>query len=372
MLRRARWSYLNEVLSLSLAEGDCKPLWQYIRFQKQDNLGISALKEKGKLVSDAPSKAEILSCQFSSVFTKNEGEDTAKLAGPNYPLIDQLTINQEGVQKLLAGLNASKAAGPDRLPCRSLKEMAPELAPILTSIFNQSLSCATVPTLWTEAFIAPVFKKGARCMPENYRPVSLTCVSCKILEHIIVRHFRTHLERHRILTPFNLGFRSNFSCEMQLLLTLQDLLTFCDRKIQVDMAILDFSKAFDTVPHDHLLGKMEFYGIQGPLLKWTASFLKTRSQSVLVEGKYSKPAKVLSGVPQGTILGPLLFLIHTNDLPSVVTSQARLFADDCLMYRPVHSLADQLALQADLLALERWGDAWGIRFNAAKCEIMQV
>ena len=117
---------------------------------------------------------------------------------------------------------------------------------------------------------------------------------------------------------------------------------------------------------------MEFYGIQGPLWKWTASFLKIRSQSVLVEGKYSKPAKVLSGVPQGTGLGPLLFLIHINDLPSVVTSQVRLFADDCLMYRPVHSLADQLALQADRLALERWGDAWGMRFNSAKCQIMQV
>ena len=168
------------------------------------NRTISAIKEKGKLVSDATSKAEILGRQFSLVFTKNESEDTAKLAGPNYPVIDQLKINR---QKLLAGLNASKAAGPDRLPCRFLKEMTPELAPILTSIFNQSLSCATVPTLWTEAFIALVFKKGARCMPENYRPVSLTCVSCKILEHIIVRYFRTHLERHRILTRFNHGFR---------------------------------------------------------------------------------------------------------------------------------------------------------------------
>ena len=242
-LQRARWSYLNEVLSLSLAEGDCKPLGQYIRFQKQDNLGISALKEKGKLISDATSKAEILSRQFSSVFIKNEGEDTAKLAGPNYPLIDQLTFNQEGVQKLLVGLNASNAAGPDHLPCRFLKEMAPKLAPILISIFNQSLSCSTVPTLWTEAFIALVVKKGARCMPENYRPVSLTRVSCKILEHIIVRHFRTHLERHGILTPFNHRFRSKLSWETQLLLTLQDLLTFRDRKIQIDMAILDFSKA---------------------------------------------------------------------------------------------------------------------------------
>ena len=157
------------------------------------------------------------------------------------------------MQKLLVGLNSSKPAGRNCLPCHFLKEMAPELAPILTSIFNPSLGCSTVPTLWTEAFIALVFKKGARCVPENYRPVSLTCVSCKILEHIIMRHFLTHFERHGILPPFNHGFRSKLSCETRLLLTLQDLLTFCDHKIQVDMAILDFSKAFNTIPHGHLL-----------------------------------------------------------------------------------------------------------------------
>merc|ERR1711895_127695 len=110
------------------------------------------------------------------------------------------------------------------------------------------------------------------------------------------------------------------------------------------MAILDFSKAFDTVPHEHLLGKMEFYGIKGPLLDWSAAFLKTRSQSVVVDGKRSKPAKVLSGVPQGTVLGPLLFLLHINDLPSVVTSTVRLFADDCLLYRRIRCTADQEAL----------------------------
>ena len=106
-------------------------------------------------------------------------------------------------------------------------------------------------------------------------------------------------------------------------------------------------------------------------LYWTG-FLKTREQTVVVDGSKSRPTKVISGVPKGKALGPLLFLMHINDLPSIVTSQVRLFADDCLMYRPIRSIADQVALQQDLAALERWGDAWGMRFNAGKCHIMHI
>ena len=277
-----------------------------------------------------------------------------------------LTINIEGVEKLLSGLNPSKASGPDEIPCRLLKELSHELAPVLTAIFNQSLNSGILPKVWSKAFITPVFKKGSRCEPENYRPVSLTCVSCKILEHIICKHIRLHLERHEILTPLNHGFRSKFSCETQLLLTLQDLLGARDTKIQIDLAILDFSKAFDTVPHERLLGKMKFYGINGPILQWTAAFLENREQCVMVDGAKSKPTRVESGVPQGTVLGPLLFLLHINDLPGVVSSQVRLFADDCLMYRPIRVRDDQVSFQQDLLALERWGDTWGMRFNAKK------
>ena len=276
------------------------------------------------------------------------------------------------MEKLLADLDPSKASGPDHIHCRFLKETAHELAPVFTCIFKQSIATATLPKVWTDAYVAPVFKKGPRCIPENYRPVSLTCVPCKILEHIIAKHYSDHLKRHGILNSLNHGFRSEFSCETQLLLTLQDLLTFRDRKIQVDRAILDFSKAFDTVPHDHLLGKLHSYGMHSLLLDWTASFLKTRTQSVVADGKHSKPARVLSGVPQSTVLGPLLFLLHINDLPSVVTSSVRHFADGCLLYRPIHCAADQVALQRDLSALQHWGDTWGMRFNAGKCHIMQV
>ena len=181
-----------------------------------------------------------------------------------------------------------------------------------------------------------------------------------------------HLEQHDILTRLQHGFRSRRSCETQLLVTLFDLLSLRDTKVQVDVLVLDFSKAFDTVPHDRLLGKLEHYGISGPILNWINVFLKTREQWVQVGGAFSSPTSVDSGVPQGTVLGPLLFLLHINDLPQVVSSQVRLFADDCLLYRVIRCREDQLALQRDLTTLSKWGDTWGMKFNAAKCNIMRI
>ena len=140
----------------------------------------------------------------------------------------------------------------------------------------------------------------------------------------------------------------------------------------MDVAVLDFSKAFDTVPHDRLLGKLEFYGITGPVLNWISAFLKGRTQSVLVEGEHSRKDPVLSGVPQGTVLGPLLFLLFVNDLPECVSegTRTRLFADDCLVYREIRNQEDRVQLQADLNALGNWSARWGMRFNTSKCEII--
>ena len=145
-----------------------------------------------------------------------------------------------------------------------------------------------------------------------------------------------------------------------------------DNKQQTDLVILDFSKAFDTVPHRKLLHKLRHYGIDGELLSWLSAFLMERSQRVIVEGEASSSIKVDSGVPQGTVLGPLLFLIHINDLPNAVQSQVRLFADDCLLYRQIKSNEDQKKLQNDLIALEKWATTWGMKFNAKKCYIMRI
>ena len=371
-LRRQRWSYINDLLQVGLDKGDSRPLWGYLRSQRQDNMGVSPLKDGGILHSNSLSQATILNNQFKSVFNDVEQGEIPRLYGPDYPDIADLYISIQGVEKLLHNICPTKAAGPDSISCCFLKECSGELAPILSQIFNQSLLEGVVPSDWRKANVAPVFKKGNRDLAENYRPVSLTCVCCKIMEHIICSHIRSHLDKHGILSCLQHGFRKFFSCETQLLVTLQDLVSFKDKNTQIDMAVLDFSKAFDTVPHKRLLGKLSFYGVKGDILSWVQAFLEDREQKVVVDGRSSSSEAVTSGVPQGTVLGPLLFLLYINDLPSVVSSQVRLFADDCLMYRPIRSVEDQVAMQRDLDSLERWGDTWGMRFNAKKCHIMTL
>ena len=132
-----------------------------------------------------------------------------KLLGPNYPTIDPIVINPKGVEKLLSQLNPSKASGPDQIPCRILKGLSEELAPVVCALFNQSLDTGILPYLWSQAYVTPVVEKGQRCMPEHYRPVSLTCVSYKLFEHIICKHIRNHLDHHGILTPLNMDSDQN-------------------------------------------------------------------------------------------------------------------------------------------------------------------
>ena len=138
------------------------------------------------------------------------------------------------------------------------------------------------------------------------------------------------------------------------------------------MLALDFAKAFDTVAHERLLAKIHSYGITGSLYKWIESFLKGRTQRVVVEGESSAEARVKSGVPQGSVLGPLMFLIFINDLAENTTSTVRLFADDCVMYRPIRHANDCEALQEDLNKLHDWEERWQLRFNATKCNILRA
>ena len=181
-----------------------------------------------------------------------------------------------------------------------------------------------------------------------------------------------HLYKHRILSDDQHCFCKRPSCETQLILTLNDLAKGLNSKQQIDAVLLDFSKAFDRVPHQRLLLKLHFYGIRGQVLHWIRDFLTGRTQRVLVEGQSSTTSSVTSGVPQGTVLGPLLFLVFINDLPSMATSTTRMFADDCLMYRTIHDTSDAAALQADLDNLQQWEQDWLMDFNPSKCEVITI
>ena len=371
-MRNAQWDYINNVIETAMQDNNVKPFWRYIKSRKQDNIGVSPIKNMGQLHSDSKSKAELLNHLFCSVFTQDSSDKLPEVAGNQFPSIGPLNITVSGVTKLLTSLKVNKASGPDALPNRILKETAVEIAPAITAIFQQSIATSNLPQDWKNANVSPVFKKGSRHEAVNYRPVSLTCVLCKLLEHIICKHILDHLESYNILTSFQHGFRSGHSCESQLIITLHDLMNNYDRKVQTDVAILDFSKAFDTVPHKRLLHKLNHYGITGKINSWIASFLLDRNQCVVVDGESSSSARVVSGVPQGTVLGPLLFLCFINDLPDQVKSRVRLFADDCLLYCAIRNIQDQIDLQKDLKALEQWAETWGMRLNAQKCYNLRI
>jgi len=368
-LRQAEQKFINTTIQEGLEQNNTKPFWNFIKARRQDNTGVAPLLENGNLKSDSKSKATILLKQFKSVFTKTSTTNLPTLPPPK-PSIQDLNISTNGVLKLLRQLKTNKAPGPDSIPNIVLKTLADNVAPALSLIFQVSIDSGRLPLDWRGANISAAYKKGDRHDPGNYRPISLTSVPCKLLEHIISRHIMDHLETHKILTNLNHGFRSGFSTETQLLITVDDLLKSYDQGRQLDMAILDFSKAFDMVPHAHLLHKLSNYGITGSLHSWLRCFLTERTMQVVVEGDASEQTSVDSGVPQGTVLGPLLFLCHINDLPESVKSQVRLFADDCLLYREINTFADHHTLQADLKSLEAWAEKWGMKFNATKCYIM--
>ena len=182
----------------------------------------------------------------------------------------------------------------------------------------------------------------------------------------------SHLDAHSVLVDYQHGFRKNRSCEIQLINAIEDLARSLNNRNQTDMLILDFSKAFDTVAHNRLLLKLNHYGIRGANLAWMQSWLTSRTQQVLLEGKHSRKIVVRSGVPQGTVLGPLCFLLYINDIGNGICSTLRLFADDTLLYGLVHNNQDAIKLQEDLDNLTAWAQTWQMNFHPSKCYVLRI
>ena len=237
---------------------------------------------------------------------------------------------------------------------------------------KKSFAESILPDNWKIAHVSPIYKKGKKNLAENYRPVSLTAIACRLMERIIKDQIMKFLVDEKLLSNKQHGFLGKRSTVTQLLSYLDKCADSISESKVVDVIYFDFAKAFDTVPHRRLLKKLNAYGIRGLTLDWIKSFLSDRHQYVKVNDKLSKEGKVLSGVPQGSVLGPLLFVMYINDLPEVTNSDMYLFADDTKLVEEINSAEDAIRLQLDIDAMERWSKDWLLRFHPDKCHVLTL
>ena len=350
-----------------------KYFYQYAKSKLKIKENISSLlKDDGTLTKGDLEKAEVLNNFFTSVFTK-EDKDNIPIFKPNIEnLIYDFNVTKDDMYKALNSLKVNKSPGPDGIHPRILKELANELSEPLSFLFNNSLSKGKIPSDWKIAEVRPIFKKGTKSNPGNYRPVSLTSVVCKIFEGFVRDKLFKHLIENNLLSKEQFGFCAGRSCITQLLNTIFDWLCHIDEDVPVDAIYLDFKKAFDTVPHERLLTKLHGYGIRGNIFNWVKDFLSNRSQYVTINDQSSTSSEVTSGVPQGSVLGPTLFIYFINDLPTVVSVFLKIFADDTKIYYPIRSLLDRDVLQQTIECLVEWSKIWQLEFNGGKCKVLHI
>lgn len=343
-----------------------KLFWKYIKNCGSDPVGISEIVQNGQVISDDAEKATCLNNYFQSVFlAKCSYQSISYTSGvPEMPPVE---FSVSGIETLLQNIDETKASGPDGISPRVLKRCAQAISPYLYLIYTQSLATSVLPDDWKVAHVVPIHKGGPKKDVSNYRPISLTSILCKIIEHVFYSQIVSHLNANNLIISEQHGFCKGLSCTTQLAEFFHELVSGIDERRQTDCIFLDFRKAFDTVSHSLLLQKLKIFNLDSTVIRWIESYLSQRRQCVVLNGKQSDYVDVTSGVPQGSVLGPLLFLIYINDISSQITSRIRLFADDCVLYRSITSEHDAEQLQSDLVRVENWCCKWKMNLNPKKC-----
>jgi len=374
-IRRSKRNF-EKKLAMNI-DTDRKSFYAYVRSRTKAKTTVGPLADEQGGATVLPQELAVRFNQyFASVFTS---ENLSELPVIN-PMFDESTctklcnieITEDLVKKMFDRLRPDKATGVDDLCPRLLIELKDVISYPVAMIMRASIDTGIVPDDWKSSNVIPVFKKGNKNHIENYRPVSLTSRICMIFEMIVRDAIVDHLESNRLIIATQHGFRRGGSCLSNLLQFLDTVTKMLDNHDCVDVIYLDFAKAFDKVPHLRLLEKIDKHGICGKVWSWINEWLNGRRQRVCIDGYCSAWEPVTSGVPQGSVLGPLLFLIFINDIDTSLLCSILKFADDTKLFGTVNNVVDKIMMQKDLNQLMDWSEQWQMPFNASKCKVMHL
>ena len=362
----------------SMSVKNAKEFWKTLKLLNgKGSTTIPVLAQDGQKVTCEKEKANVLNHYFHSCF--NTALPSLTPEDEPFPELDvaacpqELFCSEEEVYELLAKPDPSKASGPDGISAKMLKGTASCIATVLSKLFNKSIVSGKIPSSWKSSNIVPIPKGSNSSEPSNYRPISLLSIVSKMLERIIYSRVTDHLETMCPPAANQWGFLPGKSTVGAILSAKHEWYALMEEGKEVGTVFFDLTKAFDSVPHQLLLTKLKELGLSPFLVKCVANYLTRRVQSVVIGGASSCPLPVLSGVPQGSVLGPLLFLIYVNDINGVGLSECSklvLYADDILLYRAIQSQEDYVALQLDINTLTAWTDSKLLKFNTKKCKAM--
>ena len=333
------------------------------------------LSSEGNILIDDTSKANAFNTFFSEASKLNQAESSLPVDdSPISNTLETISVSEKEVQDQIRLLNANKSYGPDGISPKFIKLAGNSLVKPLTKLYNLSLSSGKVPKLWKQANVVPLHKKDSKQVMGNYRPVSLLSILGKILERIVFKHVYNHFRDNFLLSVWQSGFLPGSSTVTQLIELYNKFCTAVSQNKEIRIVFLDISKAFDRVWHDGLIFKLKKWGISGSLLHWFEDYLKDRVQRVIINGQFSSWTEITAGVPQGSVLGPLLFLVFINDITTVVTNcNLRLFADDtCLFIEVDNRQQAAVLLNKDLHNIQKWSLDWLVTFNPLKTESMVI
>ena len=343
-----------------------KKFWSFVKSNTKCGRIPEVTHYKGRYRSQTVDQCELFNKFFCDQFSDASSYDVSI----DMPRHCDLRFSSLQVFNFLRNVKPSKAPGPDGISGHVLKNCASALSFPLSLLFNKSFVNGQLPADWKTAHVVPIHKKGRKDDVENYRPISLTSLVMKIFEKCI----RDELLQVTLpkITPYQHGFLPSRSCTTQMINYVDFLSCNLNTKSQTDVVYFDFSKAFDSVNHDIILHKLKSkFGIDGFLLRFIKEYLRDRKQCVTINGKFSSYSDVLSGVPQGSILGPLFFVLFINDVVEVVHSNILLYADDMKVYREIRNTDDNYLLQSDIDALTQWSIRNKIKFHPNKCKVLR-